>query len=186
LEIFKKRFWEEIKDMKQATSKETSKEKSGNYQIFDKKINNDFENNIKKENIEDEDINENINEDENMNNYCIDNSIEKYLNNIDFESLSSFYNRNKVRNHRITFALNDKEKNKLLSDQKRKGFYNLSEYIRDVLIYNQKGTKERFSSELILKLSKLGETVNNFNEPSPNKLKKMVIEELIKIIKEIG
>ena len=180
--------------MKQATSKETSKERSGNYEIFDKKINNDFENNIKKENIENKDIDENmneninkdINEDENMNNYCIDNSIEKYLNNIDFESLSSFYNRNKVRNHRITFALNDKEKNKLLSDQKRKGFYNLSEYIRDVLIYNQKGTKERFSSELILKLSKLGETVNNFNEPSPNKLKKMVIEELIKIIKEIG
>jgi len=180
--------------MKQATSKETSKERSGNYEIFDKKINNDFENNIKKENIENKDIDENmneninkdINEDENMNNYCIDNSIEKYLNNIDFESLSSFYNRNKVRNHRITFALNDKEKNKLLADQKRKGFYNLSEYIRDVLIYNQKGTKERFSSELILKLSKLGETVNNFNESNPNKLKKIIIEELIKIIKEIG
>jgi len=111
--------------------------------------------------------------------------IEEYLEGISIKQLKSYQNQNKIRSYRISFALSEHERKKMLTDQRRKGFENLSEYIRDTLIYNQRGSNERLASEFILKLSQLGEKVTKYQEHDIIKLKKMIIEEIIKIIREL-
>jgi|GEM_PF-3762113 len=110
---------------------------------------------------------------------------EKYLENINIEKLSSFYKRDRGRDYRVSFAINEKERVKMIADQKRRGFSSLSEYIRDTLIYNQKGSNEKLSSKFIIRLSELGGKISKYEGNDINKFKKLIIEEIIKIIKEI-
>ena len=97
----------------------------------------------------------------------------------------------KARKHRVSFALNDREKEELNLRMVESGYLELSSYIRDSLLYERKINLDRIKSKIVLKISELSSKIKEERGESEEenmalrKMKKIIIENLIEIIKEI-
>jgi hypothetical protein len=109
---------------------------------------------------------------------------DNHLVDLNVEKLSSLANKKHQRHHRLTFAVNDTERAKILRDRDKYGFYGVSDYIRDRLVYQQKEGRRRLISQMITRLSQLGEAIEAY-QGNLEQLKAMVAEEISQIIKEI-
>jgi len=107
-----------------------------------------------------------------------------YLVDLNVEKLSSLADKKHQRHHRLTFAVNDIERAKILKDRDKYGFYGVSDYIRDRLVYQQKEGRRRLISQMVTRLSQLGETIGTY-QGNLEQLKAIVAEEISQIIKEI-
>jgi len=99
------------------------------------------------------------------------------------EKLTSLEEANQ-RRIRLSFAVNDAERAKILRDKERHGFYCISDYIRDRLVYSQKEGRRKLISEVIIELSELGQIVSEY-QGDTSQLKRIVTEKITEIIKKI-